>query len=403
MKTTKQHIDPHELLVKYITGEANAAEKLQVEKWIAASDENSKAYDHFKLIWNESQKLAHNSAIDEDKAWGRFRERIQREYTEVTKPAFNYQWLKVAAVVLLVSAAALFGVRFFSHNKETVRYATTAPKPQPIAILKSITTNQIKVDTLPDGTTITQNKNSALNYPATFAGRTRNIELTGEAFFNVKHDPGKPFIIKVNDVLITVLGTSFNVKSTGKITEVIVETGVVSVTRKQQTVTLYPGEKITTIETGPVFKKEQIKDKGYRYYFDEKALAPPAKEPVQKKYMTVDSNKYHDLIKIIKDSSKLAIFIKGMHPGGNDLPTRRAVIKDVINDMVAEHLVDRQSIRSFRLDESEFRINDIKQPDAVYSRFKGKYIKEPGYVIYFGDDYKNYRVDKGVSLSPDSL
>ena len=47
MKATNEHIDPNELLVKYITGEVSAAEKRQIEQWIAADAENRQYYEHF--------------------------------------------------------------------------------------------------------------------------------------------------------------------------------------------------------------------------------------------------------------------------------------------------------------------------------------------------------------------
>src|SRR5471030_2283889 len=98
MKASNEYIDPHELLVKYITGETSTAENLQVEKWIEADAENKRYYEHFKLIWNESLKLANDNDVDEDKAWERFRGRIHDEYVAKAKSRNNYQWLKVAVV-----------------------------------------------------------------------------------------------------------------------------------------------------------------------------------------------------------------------------------------------------------------------------------------------------------------
>jgi transmembrane sensor len=291
VKATNEHIDPYELLVKYITGEANADEKLEVEQWIDANAENRQYYAHFKLIWDESRSLANDNEIDEDKAWGRFRERIQNEYVAATKPRNSYVWLKAAAVVLFVSAAVVFGTRFFAH-KNTTRYAAkyhaTAPaKSAPLSVLRSVATNRVKVDSLPDGSVITQKKNSSVSFTA---GATRNVELTGEAFFNVKHDANKPFIIKVNDVLITVLGTSFNVKSTNKTTEVFVVTGLVSVTRRQHTVALRPGEKLTTVETAAIFKTEHVKDHKYTDKLDGQTADRVIKLP-DKKDAVLDDKK----------------------------------------------------------------------------------------------------------------
>jgi len=66
---------------------------------------------------------------------------------------------------------------------------------------------------LTDGTRITLNSQSSLRYPATFTGKTREVYLSGEAFFDVQKDHEHPFIIHAEKMDIKVLGTAFNVKS----------------------------------------------------------------------------------------------------------------------------------------------------------------------------------------------
>jgi ferric-dicitrate binding protein FerR (iron transport regulator) len=65
---------------------------------------------------------------------------------------------------------------------------------------------------LSDGTHITLNADSRLKYPSAFDGKTREVYLTGEAFFDVQKDPEHPFIIHTNKINIKVLGTEFNVR-----------------------------------------------------------------------------------------------------------------------------------------------------------------------------------------------
>ena len=98
-------------------------------------------------------------------------------------------------------------------------------------------------DTLPDGSFVTLNKNSSIHYPKKFPGRKRNIELKGEAFFTVTPDKEKPFVISVNDVTVTVVGTSFNIKSVSGKTQVVVESGIVQVTKNNKTIELKPAGK----------------------------------------------------------------------------------------------------------------------------------------------------------------
>lgn len=79
---------------------------------------------------------------------------------------------------------------------------------------------------LSDGTKITLNCNSTLKYPKVFKGDKRDVELDGEAFFEVAKDKTKPFSVMANGIKTTVLGTKFNVsayKNTAKINVALVE------------------------------------------------------------------------------------------------------------------------------------------------------------------------------------
>jgi ferric-dicitrate binding protein FerR (iron transport regulator) len=66
---------------------------------------------------------------------------------------------------------------------------------------------------LSDGTKAWVNSMSSLKYPVTFDKKTRTVELSGEAYFEVAKDNDRPFYVKVNDYTLKVLGTSFNISS----------------------------------------------------------------------------------------------------------------------------------------------------------------------------------------------
>jgi transmembrane sensor len=75
-----------------------------------------------------------------------------------------------------------------------------------------VTTGKRKVIKLADGSVITVEPNSRLSYPNRFSGNTREVQLTGEAFFEVKHDEKHPFVIHSPSIKTTVLGTAFNIE-----------------------------------------------------------------------------------------------------------------------------------------------------------------------------------------------
>ncbi len=84
---------------------------------------------------------------------------------------------------------------------------------------------------LPDGSSVILEPNSSLSYPEKFDEELREVNLVGEAFFDVVRNPDQPFIVHFNELVVKVLGTSFTVrapKGENKM-QVLVKTGKVSV------------------------------------------------------------------------------------------------------------------------------------------------------------------------------
>lgn len=84
---------------------------------------------------------------------------------------------------------------------------------------------------LPDGTQVFLNAGSRLVYPENFTGKTREVFLVGEAFFNVRHDKQHPFIVQTEDFRIKVLGTRFNLSAypNDNVIETVLAEGKVSI------------------------------------------------------------------------------------------------------------------------------------------------------------------------------
>ena len=250
MSENFNHIND-ELLVNYLLDEATAAEKAQVEQWIAADAGNRLYFEQFRRVWDESRKLAQGSTADENLAWRRFQTRIGTT-RPAARPVRSMQWMRIAALFILIVGAAL------------TAYLTL--KPEPVTQLTASAGSSAIKDTLPDGSTITLNKNTVLTYPSSFEGSSRSVKLEGEAFFNITPDKEKPFLISVNDVTVKVVGTSFNVRGVNGNTEVIVETGIVQVTKNGKTVELRPGEKVLIGRQDTVLQKQKETDALYNYY-----------------------------------------------------------------------------------------------------------------------------------------
>jgi transmembrane sensor len=108
---------------------------------------------------------------------------------------------------------------------------------------------------LPDGTHVWLNAASSLRFPTAFSGKTREVELSGEGYFEVTHDKSKPFYVSKGDMQVEVLGTHFNINAyeDEEVAKVTLLEGSVKVGRRQkadgrkESVVLKPGEQAIAI------------------------------------------------------------------------------------------------------------------------------------------------------------
>lgn len=241
-----------DLPVKYLLGEATPEEREQVEQWAAASDANKKQLEQLRYIWTETKKLEAANSADEQAAWQRFKQRIDKQNTTTKTIPLGRRtnWMRIAATLILMIGGSWMAY-IYLYSAGTVTLASG---------------DAVLSQTLPDGSTITLNKNATVKYPKKFSGSTREVTLDGEAFFNVAPDKQKPFIIHANEADIEVVGTSFNVKTNTNQTEVVVETGVVQVSKKLKGVVLNPKEKATVKKNTELPIKEKTEDELHNYY-----------------------------------------------------------------------------------------------------------------------------------------
>jgi len=100
--------------------------------------------------------------------------------------------------------------------------------------------------TLPDGSKVWLNNASSLRYPVAFTGKTREVELKGEGYFEIARNASQPFKVRVGAMLVDVLGTSFNIAAYGDESHIktTLLTGGVRVSEGAANMLLKPGEQI---------------------------------------------------------------------------------------------------------------------------------------------------------------
>ena len=251
-----ENIEISNLLSKYIKGQYNDTEESKLKTWLNQSARHQKLLNKImeKENWEERQELI--KKINLDYEWSRFESRTQFARNKMKAV------LKYAAILLVPIAIGSYflfqdtartandtnfeiapGVKKAQLILSTGEKIDLSDKDQLIVLEKNISVtnknqslnysvaenidndvelvyNQLVIGTgeeyqlvLSDGTKVWLNSETQLKYPAQFASSIREVELKGEAYFEVAKNKEAPFIVKTPDMDIEVLGTKFNISA----------------------------------------------------------------------------------------------------------------------------------------------------------------------------------------------
>lgn len=255
-----------EKLIKYLLQESDSEETKAVQEWISEDESNKKQFEEIQWVWNSSKVLLEKSELDENQAWQRFTD--LRDEKLAIAPKQNQRFLQsnwfraAAAITLLLVSAWVYSAFLPQSGRAYYSSVELQSEDTPIEV------------PLLDGTSITMNKNTSLSYSQKVFGKERKVSMeSGEAFFDVKRNENKPFVIQNEKVQITVLGTSFHVKTFQNATEVIVVTGSVQVEINGKKEVLKPDEKLKINQETGEMEKTLPSNKLYNYYVSKKFQA----------------------------------------------------------------------------------------------------------------------------------
>jgi len=187
--------------------------------------------------WDDAQDAVAKDKTDVNRIWAK----IQRELWE-SKPVKTNEYYKIysiaASILLLIGIGCFAWILSRNQSSNTMFVATSG-----IQNMQSIL--------LPDGSQVQLGPGSKLVYPSEFDGKTREVQLEGQAFFDVAKDKSKPFVVKTKDMDVTALGTAFEVFSyeMENDIETVLLNGKVKVNllhgNHKRQVILYPNDKLT--------------------------------------------------------------------------------------------------------------------------------------------------------------
>lgn len=207
----KESIDYAMLVAKYLDNEISQKEETALDNWIQESEKNKKFFIETAKTWEKSVIALQNPEVTQ-KRFNLFSQRLKTK-----KRRIMYQWAisSSAAIILLFIGLKLFQPTFLFGDK----------------MVTVITASEKKEIVLPDKSVVWLNAQSSLKYPKNF-NCSRDVFLTGEAYFNVKKDKQRVFSVHTENITIEVLGTTFVVtdrKETSH-SETILESGKINLT-----------------------------------------------------------------------------------------------------------------------------------------------------------------------------
>ncbi len=216
----------YELLEKYQAGKCTDEELERLDKWFASL--GGERPDH---LWKEGGEAA--SRLTQEKL-----QELKRRLNITPAPVISIsRWKKARRWVAMIAGAALLsGSLYYLLQPESRQQQLVKSHRRPVHHNRHIT--------LPDGSTVVLHADSRLEYPAAFNKSTREVTLVGEAYFDIKRDTVKPFIIHSGRLRTTVLGTAFNIKAYKDAPEI-----TVSVTRGKVKVETEDDRKLLAVLT----------------------------------------------------------------------------------------------------------------------------------------------------------
>lgn len=254
------------LMARKLSGEATELELTELEQRLAENPRENYSLEIMQDIWknkgipdlqyseNKYKELVlrmQRLGID-DKFQSEAHSLLNNEVAPRSKKKLASYFFGILGAIIIIFSGLFFYYRYDNQIK-----AVEMPANNEISTRYGSKSNML----LPDGTKVYLNSGSKLTYSKNYGTEIREVNLTGEAYFDVVKNPTKPFIIHSSNITIRVLGTEFNVRCypDEKNTETSLVRGSLEVTvnEGQQKIILKPNEKVTVSNNNMIMKESE--------------------------------------------------------------------------------------------------------------------------------------------------
>lgn len=297
--------DVEQLIIDKLTGQIGDEEESRLEQLIARHHEVEQLWQQMQQVYAMRKAVSFENSFDADAAWQKLQKRVdidtvpQAEPDTVAiqsrvRPAYWKRYAMAAAVAGIV----ILGVYLYTgSNRQGVATAKTIQvKLANGQLVQADSTNawlsrarQMNIDpgawntiTVPagkmfnfqlaDGSEIWLNAASELKFPLSFTGVRRELQLKGEGYFKVAHKAEQPFVVTINGLRVTALGTEFNIRSYESSMVALVSGSVMVQNSRGEQVILQPGEAVNSELHKDPFDEQMVLAwmKGLYYFRNEK-------------------------------------------------------------------------------------------------------------------------------------
>ena len=250
-----------EVLVAFLKGELDAAQAAAVEAWYDRSAANRRMLGQVYYILYVSDRINDAAGIDVERSLRQFKRRMHAG----RRISLRRSAVRIAAAAVIAAVLLAGGLTTVLLSKRLA---------QPVTVVTQLGERSQVV--LPDGTKVWLNGESRLKYNADFSGRTRDVALMGEAFFEVRKDTLRPFRVSMNDLQVEVLGTSFDAMNYafGSSEEVVLKSGSVKISGEhlRRPVTLRPDERFSLDRLSKRACVEKVDARNYSQWFSPRLI-----------------------------------------------------------------------------------------------------------------------------------
>ncbi|WP_294079116.1 FecR domain-containing protein [Proteiniphilum sp. UBA5384] len=217
---------PYEQIAAFLKGEISTSEKMKLEAWLEDNPRHRAIFYSLEKEWKFLKASPTNKLPDKEQVWAKIQKKI--DFPTAATLYTKHTVLKITGIAASIALILGISLSFLINRTEhqSIQFTAFAPLGEKTQL------------TLPDSSRVWLNSGSTLTYYA--HPHQRLISLQGEAFFDVKKNPHKLFIVQSGEISVQVHGTSFNVSAyeSDKVISVSLEKGHVSLINQSNGVVL---------------------------------------------------------------------------------------------------------------------------------------------------------------------